>query len=297
MYLGELAAVVTSLAFAGTSTLFTIAGRRVGAQVVNRLRLTAACLLLGISVWIVTGSPWPFDASLDRWFWLGLSGVVGLVIGDAFLFQAFIWVGPRISMLMMSLAPIIAGFIAWIFLGEKLSGIQIAGIIITLLGISWVILVKDQRSGERKGNYIRGILYGLGAATGQGVGSVLAKSGLADDYSPLSANFIRMFTAFVAIWLITLFQRRVRTTLQEIKKNPQASGAILGGAFTGPLLGVTLSLYALQKTSIGVASTLMALPPIFLLPLEAYVFKEKVSWGSIVGTIVALLGVGILFIF
>lgn len=297
LFLGELAAVVTSITYAANSTLFTVAGRKVGAMVVNRVRLLAAWAFLGVGVWIFTGSPWPVGAGWERWLWLGLSGIIGLVIGDAFLFQAFVWIGPRISMLMMSLAPIIAGFTAWIFLGERLSGMQIGGVLITLAGISWVILEKNNKSDLKKENYLRGIVYGLGAATGQGLGLVLAKPGLGEDYFPLSANFIRMFTAFLVIWLIALAQKKIKTTMLEVKKNPPALWAILGGAFSGPFLGVTLSLFALQNTSIGVASTLMALPPIFLLPIEAFVFKEKVGWRSILGTIIALLGVGVLFLF
>lgn len=265
-------------------------------MVVNRVRLAAACLFLGIGGWIFTGNPWPVDAGWERWLWLGTSGIVGLVIGDAFLFQAFVWIGPRISMLMMSLAPIIAAFVAWIFLGESLSGMQIAGVLITLIGVSWVILDKNNKTSGKKENYLRGILYGLAAATGQGLGLVLAKPGLGDDYFPLSANFIRMFIAFVLIWLITIAQRKFRATIREVRMNPPALMAILGGAFSGPFLGVTLSLFALQNTSIGVASTLMALPPIFLLPVEYIIFKEKIGWGSILGTVVALLGVGVLFL-
>ncbi len=297
MYVGELAAVITSITYAVNSTLFTVAGRKVGSMVVNRMRLAAACLFLAFGGWIFTGNPWPVDAGWDRWFWLGLSGIVGLVIGDAFLFQAFIWIGPRISMLMMSLAPIIAGLTAWIFLGESLSIIQIGGVILTLLGVSWVIFEKNDQSGRKRDHYFLGILYGLGAAIGQGLGVVLAKPGLREDYLPLSANFIRMVTGFVVIWFVTLIQGKIRVTVRAVQNNPKAFGAILGGAFAGPFFGVTLSLFALQNTSIGVASTLMALPPIFLLPVEAFIFKEKVGWGSILGTVIALFGVGILFMF
>lgn len=297
MYLGELAAILTSLTFAATSILFTISGKQVGSVVVNRVRLAAACLFLWLGVWIFTGSPWPMNAGWERWFWLGLSGIVGLVIGDAFLFQAFVWIGPRISMLMMSLAPIVAAITAWIFLGERLSGIQIAGVLITLLGVSWVVLDKSSQAGGKKDNYLRGVLYGLGAATGQGLCLVLAKPALGEDFSPLSANFIRMLAAFAAILLITLLQKKVRTTWREVQSNPRALAAILGGAFSGPVVGVTFSLLAVQYTSIGVASTLMALPPIFLLPAETLLFKEKIGWGSILGTVVALLGVSLLFLF
>ena len=96
LYIGELAAVITSITFAVNSTLFTVAGRKVGAMVVNRMRLAAASLFLAAGGWIITGTPWPVDAGWERWIWLGLSGIVGLVIGDAFLFQAFVWIGPRL---------------------------------------------------------------------------------------------------------------------------------------------------------------------------------------------------------
>ena len=138
LYLGELAAIITSITFAVNSTLFTVAGGVVGSTVVNRVRLVAACLFLTCAHWIFLGSLWPVGVEWDRWFWLGLSGIVGLVLGDAFLFQAFLWVGPRLSMLMMSLAPIIAAATAWIFLGEIVSAEQMAGIVIVIVGVGLV---------------------------------------------------------------------------------------------------------------------------------------------------------------
>ncbi|HDD61629.1 MAG: EamA family transporter [Chloroflexota bacterium] len=296
LYLGELAAIITSITFAVNSTLFTVAGRVVGSTVVNRVRLVAACLFLTCAHWIFLGSLWPVGVEWDRWFWLGLSGIVGLVLGDAFLFQAFLWVGPRLSMLMMSLAPIIAAATAWIFLGETLSLWQISGILITLIGIGWVVMEKNKNQLPDKENYLKGILFGLGGAAGQGLGVVLAKLGLDGSFSPISANFIRMFTAMIVIWAVTLFQKEFKNTFNKVVTNPKALWGIIGGAFSGPFLGVSLSLFALQHTSIGVASTLMALPPIFLLPVEKFIFKEKVGWGAVVGTVIAMVGVGVLFL-
>ena len=296
LYLGELAAIVTSLTYAVNSTLFTLAGRKVGSIVVNRIRLLAASLFLALAHLIFLGTLWPVDATPDRWIWLGISGIVGLVLGDAFLFQAFVWVGPRISMLMLSLAPIIASLTAWIFLGETLSPWQIIGILITLIGIGWVIVDKNQGQDIKNGNYMRGILYGLGGAAGQGLGLVLAKKGLGGNFSPISANFIRMISAMILIWMITIFQKQFKSTINSVITNPGALREILGGAFSGPFLGVSLSLYALQHTNIGIASTLMALPPIFLLPVEIIFFKERLGWGAIAGTLIAMAGVGVLFL-
>jgi len=296
LYIGEIAAIITSITYAVNSALFTVAGKKVGSMVVNRVRLLAACLFLIIGHWILLGQPWPVQAGWERWLWLGSSGIVGLVLGDAFLFQSFIWIGPRIAMLMMSLAPIIAAVIAWVLLGEKLVRLQILGILLTLLGVAWVILDSNQRVKGKNKDYLRGIVFGLGAATGQGLGVVLAKPGLQGSFSALSGNYIRMVTAFLVIGTLTIFQGKLKITWQQVRTHPRALGAIVGGAFTGPFLGVSLSLFALQHTSIGVASTLMALTPIFLLPVEAKFFAEKIGWGAVAGTVIALLGVAVLFL-
>lgn len=296
LYLGELAAIITSITYAINSSLFTVAGRVVGSTVVNRVRLVAAFLFLTLAHWIFLGSPWPVGAEWDRWFWLSISGIIGLVLGDAFLFQAFVWVGPRLSMLMMSLAPIIASITAWIFLGEELSPWQMSGILLTLIGVGWVVMGRNNNQSLKKENYLKGILFGLGGAAGQGLGVVLAKVGLDGNFSPISANYMRMVTAMIVIWIVTLIQKEFLSTINKVKLNPKSLWGIIGGAFSGPFLGVSLSLFALQHTSIGVASTLMALPPIFLLPVEHFYFKEKVGWRAIIGTVVALIGVGILFL-
>lgn len=296
LYFGEIAAIFTSLTFAINSALFTMAGREVGAIVVNRMRLVAASIFLIIAHWLFLGNPWPISAGFDRWFWLGLSGIVGLVLGDMFLFQAFVWVGPGLSMLMMSLAPILAALIAWIFLDETLSILQVVGIVVTLIGVIWVVIEKNSSRERQNEHYYKGILFGLGGAAGQALGIVLAKIGLTGNFSPISGNYIRMITAMVVIWAITIIQKQFSSTISQVLTNPKAVWKIIGGAFLGPFIGVSLSLFALQHTSIGVASTLMALSPLFLLPVDYCYFKEKLGWGAIVGTCLALIGVGILFL-
>jgi drug/metabolite transporter (DMT)-like permease len=295
-YLGEIAALLTSLAFSVTSTLFTFAGQKVGSAVVNRTRLILAVLLLTLIHWFILGSLLPLEAEPQRWLWLGLSGIVGLVLGDTFLFQSFVWIGPRLSMLMMSLAPVIAALVAWIFLDEKLSLGQIAGIALTLAGIAWVVLERGGNRQRQSRDYTRGILFGLGAATGQALGLVLAKNGLGGDFSPISGNLIRMLTAMIVLWGITIFQRKARATFSRLTSTPRSLRFILIGAITGPVLGVSLSLFAVQQSEVGVASTLMALPPVFLLPISYSFFKERFGWGAIAGTFVAIIGVALLFL-
>jgi len=295
-YLGEIAALGTSLAFSVGSTMFTLASRQLGSAVVNRGRLVLAVSFLALTHWIVLGDLLPWKADPRRWLWLGLSGIVGLALGDTFLFQAFVWVGPRLSMLMLSLAPVIATLVAWVFLGEHLNTMQIFGILLTLGGIAWVVLDRqsDQRSANR--NYTRGILFGLGGATGQALGLVLAKNGLYGNFSPISGNLIRMITAMTVLWGITLFQGKARFTLERLFSNRRAGAILVVAVICGPLIGVSLSLLAVQQAKVGVASTLMALPPVFLLPISYIFFKERFGWGAIAGTFVAVAGVALLFL-
>jgi drug/metabolite transporter (DMT)-like permease len=103
-----------------------------------------------------------------------------------------------------------------------------------------------------------------------------------------------MIAAAAILWLVTLLLGQVRPTFAALRRRPEAMKYILGGAFFGPFLGVTLSLVAVQRTQVGIASTLLALPPIFLLPISHFVFKERIGWSAIAGTLVAVAGVAIL---
>ena len=297
-HLGELAALTTAVLFSFSSSLFTLAGRRIGPLMLNRLRLLLAVgwLLLAHAVLRL---PLPLDAGSERWFWLGLSGVVGLVLGDAFLFQAFISIGPRLTMLLMALAPALAALAAWLFLGEALIGMQTLGMLLTLAGIGWVVQERigpEQKTPGERSQYLRGLLYGLGAAAGQAGGIVLAKPGVGGDFPAPSATLLRMVAAAAVIWLYTLLRGQAGETVRKIAAQPPVLRQALAGSFIGPFLGVTLTMYAIQHTAVGIASTLSSLTPIFLLPIGYFFFKEKFGWQAIAGTLLAMVGVALLFL-
>ena len=309
-YPGEVSALITSLSFAFTATFFTFAGRLVGSSVVNRTRLPFGMVMLILTHWIALGSLFP-DAALDRWLWLSLSGVIGLSLGDAFLFQAFIWIGARLSMLLMSLAPVLAALLAWIFLGETLTPGQTTGILLTTGGIAWVIAEQNRGHNQtppggravppttadpERRNYKTGILFGIGAATGQALGLILSKLGLVGDFSALSGNVIRMLAAASTIWIYALLRKQGKETTHQLTAHPRAILFILGGSIFGPLIGVSFSLLAVQQTEVGIASTLIALTPIFMLPIGAVIFREKFGWQAVAGTLLAITGVAMLFL-
>jgi drug/metabolite transporter (DMT)-like permease len=295
-FIGELAALSTSFFFAMTALIFTKTGRMVGSQVTNRTRLTFALLYLVILNLILFREPLPFSAESSRWIWLSLSGIIGLSLGDAFLFQALVSVVPGLVSLLLSLAPIFGSVIAWIFFGEVLTPWQITGIVLALTGIAWVVMSHEEPPDTPRGHTSRGVLFGVLAGLGQAVGLVLSKQGMSGEFSPFQANAIRMLAAVIFIWAWTVLEGKAIATITALRAKPRVIALIALGAVMGPLLGVSASLLAVQHAEVGVASTLMALPPVIILPISYFVFKEKIGWQALLGTLLAIAGVAVLFL-
>lgn len=294
--IGELAALATSFFFALTSIIFSSSGRQVGSQVTNRIRLLFALLYLVILNIILFREPLPFSAEPSRWIWLSLSGVIGLSLGDTFFFGSLVSVGPRLGSLLLSLAPIFGSVIAWVFFGETLTPLQITGIVLALAGIGWVVMSHEEPPDTPHGHTQRGVIFGVLAGLCQAVGLVLSKQGMFGDFHPFQANAIRMFAALLFIWIWTFFEGKAGATFAALREKPRVIGLIALGALVGPLLGVSASLLAVQHAEVGVASTLMALPPVIVLPISYFVFKEKIGWQAVAGTALAIIGVAILFL-
>lgn len=295
-HLGEIAGIATSLFYALNSVFITRAGQQVGAVVSNRTRVVFALLYLIVLNFILFGQPLPFSADPQRWGWLALSGVIGLALGDAFLFQSYLAIGPRLGNLLLSLYPIVGALEAWLFLGESLRAGQILGILLTLAGIVWVVFERNG-NGEKMPRHVAvGILYGVLSAVLQATGFVFSKQGMVGTFSPFQGNAIRMLAALLALLVIALFQKQVGQTVSTLRANPAAFRRLMIAGFIGPVLGVSFSLYAVQNAEVGVASTLTSLAPIFMLPISHFIFKERLNWQAIAGTLLAMAGVAILFL-
>jgi drug/metabolite transporter (DMT)-like permease len=202
-------------------------------------------------------------------------------------------------MLMMALAPVFGALLAWVFLGETLELGEIIGIGITLFGI---MIVIAERSGNGqveltdRRRYRIGLLCGLGGALGQAGGLVLSRIGMGMDYPPLSANLIRLLIAVIVVWGFAAVNRQVGSSYRTLRANPRALALLTGGAILGPVLGVWLTLVAVQNTSIGVALTLASLMPIFLIPISYAVFGERITRRAVGGTLITFVGTVILFL-
>ena len=303
LYIGELAAFGTALCWTFGSQFFEAAGKRVGPLSVNLIRLLLALLLFCILSLMTNGTLYPTDFPAHAWIWLGLSGIVGFALGDLFLFKAFVEIGPRISMLIMTLTAPLSALMGLTFLNEKYQLPQWIGMIVTLVGVSWVILERANNIQNKSKRKIRkitksGIIYAFLGTLGQATGYILSKYGMMinNDYlDPFAATQIRVIAGTIGFMIIITLNRSWSNVVVALK-NKSAMGFMFGGAFLGPFLGVSLSLLALHYITAGVASTITAIVPILIIPSVMFIGKEHVSIRALAGAIVAVAGVFLLFL-
>jgi len=295
---GQWAALGAAGCWAFSALAFDVAARRLGALVLNPIRLLLAFGLLSLVAWGLRGVALPVDATPREWAWLSVSGLVGFVFGDFCLFRAFLIIGPRLSMLLMSLAPPLTAIIGWLLLGEVLTGRDLLGMTLTVTGIAWAVL--DQRpapgrnaSLDRRATAL-GVFLGFCGALGQAGGLVLSKLGMG-GYDAVAATQVRVLAGiggYAVLFLLFHWWPRMKPALHDRR----ALAFATVGAFFGPCVGVSLSLYAVHRTVSGVAASLMALTPILLIPLVVVLRRERVGFGGVAGALVAVAGVALLFL-
>jgi drug/metabolite transporter (DMT)-like permease len=294
-HIGELAALLTAIFWTVTSLSFEYAGNRIGSLPVNIIRLAAGFIFLSLFLLVRRGMFLPLDATTYNWVWLSLSGLVGFVFGDFFLFKSYTIIGSRFSMLIMNLVPPITALAGFMILGEKLSMYHFFGMILTFSGISLAIFSRENGNEKLSLKLApRGVLYAIGGAVGQALGLILSKLGM-KDYDPFAATQIRIIAGIAGyLLLITIMMR-----WPSVKKglgDKKAIGATTIGAFFGPFLGVSFSLLAIKFTKTGIASTIMALVPVFILVPSVLITKQKVTLLELFGAIISVAGVAMFFI-
>jgi len=292
--LGEIAALGTALLWTLTYVQFTVAVRKIGPSALNRLRLLAALVLLVCAHFALLGTPFPLHVEPAQWGWLGLSGVIGFAISDAFLFRALLHLGAHRTSLFMSLIPLASALLAWGAFGEGLSWLQITAGLVTVAGIMLVVSARSKKDRDTRAP-TTGLLFAFGAVLAQSLRYILSVEGMRGGLAPLSANVLQILAATVAVWAVAAVRGTVRSSFEGMRDRVAAL-TTAGGSCTGPFLGVTLSLVALARAPVGIASTLMALSPVFLLPASRLVLKEPITARALVGTLLAVAGVALLFL-
>lgn len=292
-FIGEISALTAAVLWAITSLIYASVSQKLGSVQVNISRMLFS---IGWFVPALALLRIPLELSWPQFAYLVLSALVGIVFGDTFLFKAFQHIGARVSMLIMSLAPAIGALLAYLFLGETLSGWAILGIVVTLGGIALVVLERAPATPDYVAVTKLGLVYALCGALGQGGGTVLAKKAFA--LGPLNefvASFVRIGAALVIMLPVFAAAGHYQNPIPVFRQHKRFLMPMLVGSFFGTFLGITLSLLAVAYTKVGIAATLVATSPVLMLPMVRVAYHEQLSWKAILGAVIAVAGVGLLF--
>lgn len=308
-YLGEIISLVVAFSWTITALFANEASNRLGAMVVNVIRMVLATLFLGIILWVTVGSPYPVYADGPAWIYLALSALVGYVFGDFCLFNSYVVIGARFGQLFMTLAPPISAITGWLLLDEVMSWRSWFAMLVTISGIAISILSKGDGSKLHFNLPVKGILLGIGAGLGQGVGLVLSKIGI-QHYAeaippdapevmgqvlPFASTMIRAIVGAAGFICWMGLQGKLSQFKTAVKDRPGMKYATLTTLF-GPVIGVSLSLMAVQYTDTGIASTLMALTPVLIIAPYAIIYKQRIKAKEVVGVVVSMVGVAMFFL-
>lgn len=309
-YLGEIISLVVAVSWTATALFADEASHRLGSLTVNVIRLVLGSVFLGLILWFTIGAPFPRFADGSTWFWLALSALVGYLFGDFCLFNSYLVIGARFGQLFMTLAPPMAAIAGWAMLGETLSWRSMLAMVVTISGIAISILSKGEDQKVHFTLPLKGILLGLGAGAGQGIGLVLSKVGmqhyeaaLPDEVPammgtmmPFAATQIRAIIGGLGFVVMLLVQRQGRHFLSVTRNDRKGMRAAVLTTVFGPVLGVSLSLMAVQYAHAGIASTLMALTPVLIILPYALIHKQRVKSKELLGVAVSMLGVAMFFL-
>ena len=309
-YIGEIISLVVAVSWTATALFADEASHRLGSLTVNVIRLVLGSVFLGLILWLTIGAPYPRFADGQTWFWLALSALVGYLFGDFCLFNSYLVIGARFGQLFMTLAPPMAAIAGWAMLGETLSWRSMLAMAVTISGIAISILSKGE---DKKVHFtlpLKGILLGLGAGAGQGVGLVLSKVGMQHYEAalptdmpammgammPFAATQIRALIGGLGFVAMLLIQRQGRHFVEVTRNDRKGMRAAVLTTIFGPVLGVSLSLMAVQYANAGIASTLMALTPVLIILPYALIHKQRVRPKELLGVAVSMLGVAMFFL-
>jgi len=304
--IGEMAAIVCSLFWSFCSILFAFAGKRIGVWSLNAIRMLMALGLLATAQVLLLGSLIP-DANRAQWGWMGLSGIIGLALGDLGYFGCLLYMGPRKGVLVMSTHPIISALVGFAVLHEVLDLWAIIGMALCMVGVAWVVLEREEEKDEKastagKRDKMYGVILGTLGSIGQGIGLVISKYGMKNAASltdqpldPLSATYMRIIVAVIFFWLIMLIVGKMPNIMKGFK-DKLALQSMFGGAIFGPFLGVWLSMVAVSYALAGIAATLMSLMPIMIIPIVWILYRQKTNGRGIIGAGIAIIGIAIIFL-
>ncbi len=297
LIIGQLLGLLTAVCWAQNSLVYRHLGEKVGSDAVAHIRMWIALPAVAVLAFFIEGSLFPTNLSTQTYLVLFASGAIGYFITDMMLFQAYVWLGARESMVIMTLSPVTTAIFSYFLFAERLKPMQILGIMLTIVGVIAMVVggmrVKGEESEEKK--KAKGVLFAILASILQSVSFLLAKYAL-EATGPVSTNLLRNVGGLLAFIIYSFIIKRNARSHFAAFKNPKLLGLLFLAAMVGPVLGMSSQMKAFTLAPVGIVTTITQTTPILLLPIDKFVLKKKITVSSLLGTFISIVGVGVLFL-
>lgn len=289
-----IASLLTAFLFSCSGICGQRSAQALGPLRANAIRLGIATILLGVVTMLVAPVPMASPAMP----WLLVSGLIGFGAGDISLFLAYPHLGARLTLLInLCAAPIFGAAGEWLLIGTRPTASQAIFCAIIVAGVVIALSSQIRLPRAAKAHLGTGLTAAIGAGAGQGIGATftrLAKSKAleaGDHFTGISEAFVRVVPGFllsVLVWKIVSWLKRES---EAESRNRNWSPWVVGAALFGPVLGVSCFQWALGQQTSAVVLSITATTPIIVIPMAAYVDGDKPGVVTVVGSIIAVIGV------
>lgn len=288
MMLGAAAALGAAASWALSSVLWRRMGDELSADEMNLAKGLIGSAYLALILAFAGAHP----VALGDFACLGISGALGIALGDSLYFDSLVGLGPRLATLLGALGPILTAILAVLLLGERPSAAAWLGILAAAGGVAWVLLEgRSSAEGGAGTDWGRGLRQGLLAVLCSALAMVLAKKGVSGTPA-LEAALIRVGCGAGALLLWGAVRGRARRWLRAVAA-PRRLGRLCLIVLVATLGGFWLSLVALRLADAWLVGVLLSTTPLLILPMTAAIFGERIRLRAVAGTLVAVAGVAL----
>lgn len=293
---GQLLAFFTAICYAMNSLAHQHIGKATGSTEAAHMRMWLALPIVLLISYAAQGFLIPADLSIRAIVLLLLSGFLGYFLTDIMLFQSFVLLGPRESLVLMTISPILVAIFGYLLFDEVLNLIQIFGILITVGGIVIMVLFGEKTTGSESTQKRLGYILASSAALVQTLANLLARSAVVEA-GAVTSNLLRNIGGLAAfIIYFGVIRRKIKAHAKPFLENRKLLVLLFFATLFGPVLATTSQMKAYTLAPVGIVSTITQVSPVILLPVDSFILKRHVSKASSMGTVLSVFGIGLLFL-
>lgn len=283
-------ALLSAILFSGSSVLFARYAISHSSLWMNMMKNTTAlvafCVAALVSVTVGGESLAGFGARPVLYFFL--SGLLGLGIGDYFLFRGYQRIGSARTLLIFSFSPVFLTIEGLVVFHQPLNFGQGLAIFLMMACVWTISFEKFKTQGHWEWS---GILFAFLGVVLDNLGIVLSRQ--AFDLSPgttaFTANVVRCVGSLVPLLIWAHFAReRVFRRFAVLDWRDRA--LVLGSGFMGSFLSLSLWLTALKIGHIGGLAGVGSFNPIAASLWEWVLLRRRPSPYLVVALLLFLLG-------